>query len=105
MSLCSLPLSLETPDGVHLVAEQSQNSQATSKGSDQTGQMHRLSRGFTGRTYHIVGNLMHWLIYYFLISNNKGADQTAWMHRLVCTFVVCMIVKKSDVSSVEAGVK
>ena len=37
--------------------------QATSKGSDQTGRMHRLIWGFAGRTYHIVGNLMPRLIY------------------------------------------
>ena len=38
--------------------------QATSKGSDQTAHMCRLIWGFAGRTYHIVGNLMHWLIFY-----------------------------------------
>ena len=37
--------------------------QATSKGSDQTAHMRRLISGFAGRTYHIVGNLMPWLIY------------------------------------------
>ena len=31
---------------------------ATSKGSDQTARTRRLIRGFAGRTYHIVGNLM-----------------------------------------------
>ena len=31
---------------------------ATSKGSDQTAHMRRLIWGITGRTYHIVGNLM-----------------------------------------------
>ena len=35
------------------------NTQATSKGSDQTAR--KLICGFAGRTYHIVGNLMHWL--------------------------------------------
>ena len=35
---------------------------ATSKGSDQTARMRRLIWGFAGRTYHIVGNLMHRLI-------------------------------------------
>ena len=39
-------------------------SQATSKGSDQTARMRRLICGFAGRTYHIVGNLMHWLNYH-----------------------------------------
>ena len=34
----------------------------TSKGSDQTARMRRLVGGFAVRTYHIVGNLMHWLI-------------------------------------------
>ena len=38
------------------------NIQATSKGSDQTARMRRLIWGFAGCTYHIVGNLMHWLI-------------------------------------------
>ena len=33
----------------------------TSKGSDQTARISRLIWGFAGRTYHIVGNLMHWL--------------------------------------------
>ena len=36
--------------------------QATSKGSDQTARMRRLICGFSGRTYHIVGNLMSRLI-------------------------------------------
>ena len=36
MGMCSLFLSLKTPNAVQLVAEQSQNIQATSKGSDQT---------------------------------------------------------------------
>ena len=31
---------------------------ATCKGSDQTAHMRRLLRGFAGRTYHIVGNIM-----------------------------------------------
>ena len=35
-----------------------------SKGSDQTTCMRRLIWGFAWRTYHIVGNLMHWLILY-----------------------------------------
>ena len=39
---------------------------ATSKGSDQTVRMRRLVRGFAGRTYHIVGNLMHWLKYVYV---------------------------------------
>ena len=37
--------------------------QAISKGSDQTARMRRLIWGIAGRTYHIVGNLMRWLIY------------------------------------------
>ena len=37
--------------------------QGTSKGSDQTARMRRLILGFVGRTYHIVGNLMHWFNY------------------------------------------
>ena len=31
-------------------------------GSDQAALMRRLIWGFDSRTYHIVGNLMHWLI-------------------------------------------
>ena len=62
MSLCSLFLSLETPNDVRSVAQQSKNIQATSKSSDQTACMRRLTRGFADRTYHIVGNLMSWLI-------------------------------------------
>ena len=38
------------------------NTQATSKDSDQTAHMRRLIWGFADRTYHIVGNLMHWLL-------------------------------------------
>ena len=65
MSLCSLFLSLETLNGIEPVAKQSYNTQATSKGSDQPARMCRLIGGFAGRTYHIVGNLMHWLNYLF----------------------------------------
>ena len=36
---------------------------ATSKGSDQTAHVHRLIGGFTGRTLHIVGNLISRLNY------------------------------------------
>ena len=39
----------------------------TSRGSDQTARMRRLIWGFAGCTYHIVGNLMHWL--YLLWKN------------------------------------
>ena len=45
----SISLSLETPNCVQSVALQSQNTQATSKGSDQTARMRRLIRGFAGR--------------------------------------------------------
>ena len=41
----------------------SYNIQMISKGSDQTARMRRLVWGFTGRTYHIVWNLMSWLNY------------------------------------------
>ena len=41
-SLCSLLLSLETPNSVQSVAKQSKNTQATIKGSDQTARMRRL---------------------------------------------------------------
>ena len=61
MGLCSLLLSLETPNHVRSVAQQSKNIQATNKGSDQTARMRRLIWGFVGRTYHIVGNHMSWL--------------------------------------------
>ena len=61
-SLWSLLLSLETPCSVSSLTIK--NSKATSKGSGQTARMRRLIWGFPGRTYHIVGNLMHWLIYY-----------------------------------------
>ena len=56
--MCSLLLSLETPNDVQSVAQHSSNINATSKGFDQTGHMLRLVRAFAGRTYHIVGNLM-----------------------------------------------
>ena len=42
------PLSLETPNGVQSVAYQSQNTQATSKVSDQTVRMH------VGHVYHVI---------------------------------------------------
>ena len=41
-SLCSLLLSLETPNSVQSVAKQAKNTQATIKGSDQTARMRRL---------------------------------------------------------------
>ena len=61
-SLCIPLLSLETPNNVQSVDLLSKNIQATSKGSDQTAHMRRLVWAFAGRTYHIVGNLMSWLI-------------------------------------------
>ena len=63
MSLCSLILSLETPNDVCPVAQQSKNIQVTRKGSDQTAHMHRLICGFVGCTYHIVGSLILQLMY------------------------------------------
>ena len=54
---------LETPGGVQSVAQQSWNTQAIIKGSDQTARMRRLILGFAGLTYHIVGSLMRWLIF------------------------------------------
>ena len=35
--------------------------------------MRRLILGFAGRTYHIVGNLMHWLISYVFITRKDMA--------------------------------
>ena len=58
-SLCSLLLRLETTNDVRAVAQESQNIQATSKGSDQSARMRRLAC----RIYHIVWNLMVWLIF------------------------------------------
>ena len=43
--------------------------QMTCKGSDQTARKRRLIRGFAGRTYHIVGNLMLRLKYSQLLFN------------------------------------
>ena len=37
----------------------------TGKGSDQTARMRTLNWGFAGRTYHIIGKLVHWLNYVF----------------------------------------
>ena len=51
-------LSLETPNAVRSVAQQSENIQATNNGSDQAAHMRRLVLAFAGRTYHIVGNLL-----------------------------------------------
>ena len=36
--------------------------------------MRRLVRGFAGRTYHIVGNLMHWLILLLFQGNRSGLN-------------------------------
>ena len=40
----------------------------TRKGSDQTACMRRLICAFAGRTYHIVVNLMLWLILYIPLN-------------------------------------
>ena len=61
-SLCSLLVSLETPNDVRSVALHSQNKQATSKGCDQAARLRRQIWAFAGCTYHIVGNLMSRLI-------------------------------------------
>ena len=45
------------------VAYHASNIQAISKGSDHSMRMRRLVLAFAYRTYHIVGNLMLWLIY------------------------------------------
>ena len=71
--------------------------------------MRRLVRGFDGRTYHIVGNLMHWLIFnpfsttqdnYRLLfgslyRKNTEPDQTADCNWLV----VLASMKKNQVLS------
>ena len=44
-------------------AYQASNIQANSKGSDRSVRMRRLVLAFAYRIYHIVGNLMLWLIY------------------------------------------
>ena len=48
--------------GMNRLSATSYNIQGSSKGSDQTARMRRLIRGFTGRTYCIVGHLMSRLI-------------------------------------------
>ena len=65
--------------------------------------MRRLIRGFAGRTYHIVGNLMHWLIFEIasgslsvsifepryensnkvVCATSKGSDQPAQTRSLI----------------------
>ena len=60
-SLRSPPTSPETQNDIQSAAKHSYNIQATRKGSDQTVRKRRLTRGFAGRSNHIVGNLMHWL--------------------------------------------
>ena len=57
------PIKLRNSKWCSVSSLQSKNTQATSKGSDQTAHMHRLIWGFAGHTYHFVGNLMHWLSY------------------------------------------
>ena len=64
MSLCSLLLSLETPNAVRSEVLQSRNIKATSEGSDQTARMRKLVGAFAGCTYHIAGNLMLRLIFF-----------------------------------------
>ena len=50
--------------------------------------MRRLIWGFAGRTYHIVGNLMHWLIYKYLNSLKVLLKLKLWIgenqHSLLC---------------------
>ena len=58
-SLCSLLLSLETPNDVQSVAEESLNIQATSKGSYQTAHMHRLVWAFVGAHTLLLEILWH----------------------------------------------
>ena len=49
------------------------------KGSDQTARISRLILGFAGCTYHIVGNLIMWLIcelnWHFHIDFNVSAEK------------------------------
>ena len=45
--------------------------QTTSKGSDQTAVCAGLVRAFSGHKYHIVGNLMSWLIYYKRLNSTR----------------------------------
>ena len=55
------PVKFRTSKDVRSEAKHSLNIQATSKGSDQTARKCRLICCLAGCTYHIVGNLMHWL--------------------------------------------
>ena len=55
---------------------------AHSEDSDQTRQMPRLIRVFTGRTYHFVGFVVRWLILYFLkCASNKDSNQPALQYK------------------------
>ena len=58
----------------------------TSKGSDQTAYMCRLIRGFAGRTYHIVGNLMLRLNYRFHVEDNSHIFSIGCQGRSKCSF-------------------
>ena len=39
--------------------------------------MRRLILGFAGRTYHVVGHLMHWLIKYIFLEENVSRSRVA----------------------------
>ena len=56
--------------------------------SNQSPQLHRLARKLK---FHLCST--------FLKANNKGADQTVWMRRLVCTIVVCKLLKTGFLAS------
>ena len=61
--------------------------QETSKGSDQTAPMRRLILAFDGGAYHIVGNLMSWLICHLSCE----------MVIIAKEHLICMQVKLIDV--------
>ena len=56
-------LCLETLDGDRLVVWHSWSIQAASKCSGQSSPMRRLAWAFAGRTHHIVGSLVSWLVW------------------------------------------
>ena len=65
--------------------------------------MRRLIWGFAGRTYHIVGNLMHWLICYYKWAGVKPKEQighiednTVW---LKSSFGALLVAKGPTFSS------
>ena len=58
--------------------------------------MRRLIWGFAGHTYHVVWNLMHWLIYEPTSWINMVVMSVLSLSLLVATFVICWFSLQTD---------